>query len=155
MTFKEPMGLSVSGQLWVWVWVWSLPPACLPSLPPILGLPAQVGCSSWHSLPQGGAGPWWMAQVEARQGDRQGTYAAVAQVGFPFLVMCVLCLTTSFWSPPLLCQMGAPSPHLRGFSPAHLSWEWQVKGLNGLDERGHSHGNGSLSSPTWPGYGEG
>lgn len=34
-------------------------------------LPAQVACSAWHSLPRGGAGPWRVAQMEARAGDRQ------------------------------------------------------------------------------------
>lgn len=34
------------------------------------------------------AGPWWVAQVEARLGDRQERCAGVAQVAFPFLVTC-------------------------------------------------------------------
>lgn len=68
----------------------------------------------------------------------------------------VMFLTVSLWSTPSLPDAGSFPPH-SGFSPAHLSWEWQVEDLNGLDERGHGHrdGEGRLSFPPGPGCGGG
>lgn len=56
--------------------VWPLLPACLPSSAPTLGLQVRticpVVCPSWLSLPQGGAGPWQVAQIEAEGTDSRG-----------------------------------------------------------------------------------
>lgn len=82
-------------------------------------LPAQVVCLSWYSLPQGGAGPWWVAQMEARLEDRQERSAGVVQVGFPFLVTCNVPDSESA-ELPVSVRHRLLLPTLWGFSPAHL-----------------------------------
>lgn len=48
----------------------------LPKLTTYLCPQKHTACTdgpvSWHSLPQGGASPWWVARTQARLGDRQG-----------------------------------------------------------------------------------
>lgn len=63
--------------------------------------------------------PWWMAQVEARLGDTQERYAAIAQAGFPFLVMCNVPDRELSEPPTPLPDAGSssPPPRLLSCSP--------------------------------------